>query len=172
MKSRILFAAGFLISIAFPAIAAPTQKMPSIDEIQKYIDEYGGKAALDRYFNCAESSPNGLGYNAIIHGGKRGVDLDFEIEKYSDGCVAENLTWALGSEMQVSPSAVLPLVESNPNATDICLPFLSADAPKSVTLADARRSRKALETVRDPALRSAKNKCLAVVDQAIEGISK
>ena len=171
MKSRILFAAGFLISIAFPAIAAPTQKMPSIDEIQKYIDEYGGKAALDRYFNCAESSPNGLGYNAIIHGGKRGVDLDFEIEKYSDGCVAENLTWALGSEMQVSPSAVLPLVETS-IGTYTCLPFLSADAPKSVNLAIKRRSKKALESVHDPALRSAKNKCLAVVNQAIEGISK
>jgi len=163
MKSRILFAAGFLIANAFPAAAAPAQRIPSIDEIQKYIDEYGGKAAVDRYFNCAETSPDGLGYQTIIHGGKRGVDLDFELQKSSDGCVAENLTWVLGSEMQVSPSAVLPLVAAM--GAGVCTPVAFEETPKATVLADLRRTKAALETVHDPALQDAKKKCLAEINR-------
>jgi len=75
---------------------------------------------------------------------------------------AESLGDALGRAMQLAPTRVLPLVDTAPglDANWICTPFIGDDVSISRARAILRKSRKAIEGVRNPRLGKARATCL------------
>jgi hypothetical protein len=151
--------------IALAAWATCASAWPTdLAEMQKSLAEQGGKATLQTYFNCE----NGQGYAAVETGAPDAVAFGVEMLKYSDACVTESLLSSLGAAMQANPAAVLPYVGRTPllAAERICLPFLSAEEPDDKLKPIVARSRRAIESVRDPALRSQQAACRREIDQA------
>lgn len=75
---------------------------------------------------------------------------------------------ALARAMQVAPERVLGLVGTGKglDAGAICVPFLSEDESPQVLKETVAKSRKAIESVTDPALADARTACLAEVASA------
>jgi hypothetical protein len=80
---------------------------------------------------------------------------------------AEMLGDALGRAMQVAPQRVLPLVNRAPglDANWICTPFVSDEMPLARARAIVRKSRWAIESVREPRLAKQRAACLDDIRQ-------
>ena len=87
---------------------------------------------------------------------------------------AESLGDALGQAMQIAPARVLPLVDSAPglDANWICTPLISEDVSLERAKAILRKSRKAIESVRDRRLAKARKACLRDIQESEAALAR
>ena len=92
----------------------------------------------------------------------------------ADGHAGEALLDALGRAMQVEPARVLALVGTSDLLAPryICVPSLFGDDAPQRVKAELERSRKAIESVSDPALARPREACLAELAQAQSAIDR
>jgi hypothetical protein len=136
---------------------------PPIDEVLSTLHSSGAKAALARHFDCNSQF---AAYDAIATGQARWLDLALRLLPEADACYSEGLHDALGRAMRAAPRRVLPLVGSSSALAPerVCLPFISAELPRTEQLDALHRSRRAITAVRDHALSRPRRLCLDFID--------
>lgn len=141
----------------------------TVHTIERSINKIGGKATLQKYFCGTDDTSEHDDIdqlNQVATGAKQWVDLAVKMLKYSDAGCSEGLQSYLGAAMQKQPRNVLPYVgKSSLLAPDrICLPFISDEISDAEALREVRRSKAALQAVKDKTLNKQCQACLARVN--------
>ncbi len=131
------------------------------DMINNYISKHGEDAAINKYFDCFDERA----YSQIEKGSKDWIALAVKLLDHSDACVSESLHNSLAIALLHKPENVLPLVNSSArlSASQICLPFLSADEPAKEHLQYLAKLQRALDAVKDKSYDVGKNACIAEI---------
>lgn len=165
---------------------ASTDNVVTLNTIEASVARIGGRATVEKYlFDTSEVHQPALAQ--IETGDKEWVALGVKMLPYSDAGLTEGLLHALAEGMQHQPENVLPYlnktvatppVDATGAATEfllspeaICLPFILNEVPVADQLAIVQRTKQALLTVRNPALKAPCDSCLrkvAVTERAIQ----
>jgi len=126
---------------------------------------------------CAAKQPEvtskeGLAW--IAQGSPEAIAAAVNALPRSNAARAERLHDALAHAMQSAPDRVLPLVGTADtlSARNVCVPMLAEGATPKEQKDDLARSRKAIESVTDPALAKAKEACLAELVQVETAVDR
>ena len=170
-RAMVACASGVLMAALCAGSVRADAMRPSLEAVEGSLRDAGPRATLARHFNCARHQ--GTGYEAVAQGSPQWVALAEQLMRHADACYAEGLQDALGQAMQRAPRQVLPLVgrSATLSAELICLPFISDEIALAAQTAAVARSRRAIEGVRDDALRTQQQACLQFIGTVEAGIA-
>lgn len=167
-----------VVLLASPALADVGQasvQHVTVEGIERDLASLGGKAVLERYFDC--SSNRNAGYALVSQGSTEAVALAMKVLQYSDACITKSLSSSLSTAMARNPKAVLPYVPlpdlttgSLIDADHLCLPSIGTDVSNKRAIAIALRSKRAVENVHTPSLQPARGQCLVIINAFVRSV--
>jgi len=137
--------------------------------VLRYAKVHGGRAALDKYFDCAGDDFNG--YKHVGSGDAKWLNVGIQLLPYVDGCSGELMNAAFAESIVHSPSEILALVKSKTlSLEDVCFPQIWSieEGDSRFIRAHVSRVRSAVLSVTDPALKGLRNSCV----QYLKGIDR
>ncbi len=136
--------------------------MSQIARIEASLRIDGPAATLKRYFDCE----NGLGWKLVESGNARAVNVALALMPAADTCYGESITVALSYAMSANPRLMLGYADKYPkHFSQWCIPSLF-DATDKEWKAAIDRAERAIRSVHDQKLASAKQICLLEIDRA------
>jgi hypothetical protein len=156
MKARVFVLA---VAVSVPLCAAAAK--PS--EVVTFANARGEKEALAQFFPCDNSGDEA--YAGVSSGSRQWLAIAVRLLPHADACYSEFLHDAVARAIVPAAPRVLALVGSSPQltASQICIPFLSAEEPASEHLAYLSKAEHALRRVNARELQPAKQACLAEI---------
>lgn len=153
------------LTLGFTCISAHAQT-PILESVSALVNTKGSRAAIQQYFDCAPSGDPA--FRLVASGSKKWLQLAVDLLPEADGCHSQLLNDAIARAMTEAPRNVLPLVNSLPYlaASRICLPFMSADEPRSRHRSYLNRLEKVLVEIQEPSYKAHKQACLREIQKA------
>jgi hypothetical protein len=142
-------------------------------DLLKRIQNGGAETVVKDVWPTADCESVILGH--VASGSHVWISAGLSLYGHTDASYSEGIHDSLGRAMQVAPSRVLPLVNTEKHrASQICLPWMLDDSGesdrhyKSIT----RRARAMFESFLDTSYRQQAEACLTVVANAEAGLQK
>jgi len=161
-----------LVTLLSAALLASETASPiSPKKVERLIETYGAKGAVDKLANAApDNNRSDFGdYGKVLDGIASGADrwlaLVPKLEPGTDAATAEALRIAVAEALPRNPSGVLNLVTRKPSWRIACS-YPMIEPTSKGTRAYFRLVLPAVKAVRSPALRRARNICLTELSKA------
>jgi hypothetical protein len=144
----------------------------SASDAVAFANARGEKAALSQFFACDDSGNEA--YAQVSAGSRQWLAIAVRLLPHADACYTTSLHDAIARAIVPATSGVLALVDSSPElkASNICVPFLSAEEPSSGHLAYLLNAERALQRVSAQRLQAAKRACLVEIASQRKSLKK
>ena len=170
IKLKLMQSRAFLL--VFASLLPVCAVAASASDAVAFANARGEKAALAQFFACDDSGNEA--YARVSSGSRQWLAIAVRLLPHADACYTTSLHDAIARAIVPATSGVLALVDSSPElkASNICVPFLSAEQPSSGHLAYLLNAERALQRVSAQRLQAAKRACLVEIASQRKSLRK